>query len=165
MQGVVAELRAGRKTGHWMCHFPQVTGLGQSELSRRYAIGWSHHPVLGPRLFESAQGSSCTHQPEIFGGIGARGQAALVDDAARSGDARRAGVGQVIDRYFDGVQRATDDRLRWRPHVSSPSPRVPVAVVVGLFVASLALRQQLLSIGPLLPLIQVSACPPRPPGC
>jgi CP family cyanate transporter-like MFS transporter len=38
--------------------------------------------------------------------------------------------------------------------VSSTSPRVPVAVVVGLFIASLALRQQLLSIGPLLPLIR-----------
>ena len=38
--------------------------------------------------------------------------------------------------------------------MSSSSPRVPIAVVVGLFVASLALRQQLLSIGPLLPLIR-----------
>ena len=34
----------------------------------------------------------------------------------------------------------------------SPSPRVPLAVVVGLFIGSLALGQQLLSIGPLLPL-------------
>ena len=38
--------------------------------------------------------------------------------------------------------------------MSSPAPRVPIAVVVGLFVASLALRMQLLSIGPLLPLIR-----------
>ena len=38
--------------------------------------------------------------------------------------------------------------------MSTASPRVPLAVVAGLFVASLALRQQLLSIGPLLPLIR-----------
>ncbi len=38
--------------------------------------------------------------------------------------------------------------------MSSASSRVPVAVVAGLFIASLALRQQLLSIGPLLPLIR-----------
>ena len=38
--------------------------------------------------------------------------------------------------------------------MSTAAPRVPLAVVAGLFVASLALRQQLLSIGPLLPLIR-----------
>jgi CP family cyanate transporter-like MFS transporter len=38
--------------------------------------------------------------------------------------------------------------------VSTAPPRVPLAVVAGLFIASLALRQQLLSIGPLLPLIR-----------
>src|SRR6476619_5631887 len=60
--GVVAELRAGRKTGHWMWFvFPQVAGLGQSEMSRFYAIGsldeaaaYLAHPVLGPRLLECA---------------------------------------------------------------------------------------------------------------
>ena len=37
--GVVAELRAGRKTGHWMWFiFPQLAGLGRSEMSRYYAI-------------------------------------------------------------------------------------------------------------------------------
>jgi uncharacterized protein (DUF1810 family) len=60
--GVVAELRAGRKTGHWMWFvFPQVAGLGQSWMSRQYAIGsldearaYLGHPVLGPRLRECA---------------------------------------------------------------------------------------------------------------
>ncbi len=59
---VLAELRAGRKTGHWMWFvFPQVAGLGQSELSRFYAIAsigeaqaYLAHPVLGPRLRECA---------------------------------------------------------------------------------------------------------------
>ena len=33
------EIRKGRKRGHWMWYiFPQIQGLGQSAISRRYAI-------------------------------------------------------------------------------------------------------------------------------
>lgn len=54
------ELRRGRKTGHWMWFiFPQIAGLGFSEMSQRYAIGsveeaqaYLGHSVLGPRLRE-----------------------------------------------------------------------------------------------------------------
>jgi uncharacterized protein (DUF1810 family) len=36
----VSELRAGRKTSHWMWFvFPQLAGLGMSSTSQRYAIG------------------------------------------------------------------------------------------------------------------------------
>ena len=36
---VRAELRAGRKTSHWMWFvFPQIVGLGRSETARFYAI-------------------------------------------------------------------------------------------------------------------------------
>jgi uncharacterized protein (DUF1810 family) len=35
----LAELRAGRKSGHWIWFiFPQIAGLGQSPTSRLYAI-------------------------------------------------------------------------------------------------------------------------------
>ena len=55
---VCAELRAGRKTSHWMWFiFPQITGLGMSPMSQRYAIAdldeataYLAHPVLGPHL-------------------------------------------------------------------------------------------------------------------
>ena len=55
-----AELRGGRKTGHWMWFvFPQIAGLGMSAMSQRYAIGsldearvYVAHAVLGPRLRE-----------------------------------------------------------------------------------------------------------------
>ncbi|HVY96557.1 MAG TPA: DUF1810 domain-containing protein [Solirubrobacterales bacterium] len=58
----LAELRAGRKTTHWMWFvFPQEAGLGRSAMSRRYAIGsldearaYLAHPVLGARLRECA---------------------------------------------------------------------------------------------------------------
>ena len=120
--GVVAELRAGRKTGHWMWFvFPQVAGLGQSEMSRLYAIAsldearaYLDHPVLGPRLRECAalvlatQGRSAE---DIFGGIDAiklRSSMTLFHRAAPD----EAVFREVLDRFFDGVaDPATDERL------------------------------------------------------
>lgn len=54
----LAELRQGRKASHWMWFvFPQIAGLGHSEVSVRYAIStvdeaiaYWRHDVLGPRL-------------------------------------------------------------------------------------------------------------------
>lgn len=34
----VAELRVGRKIGHWRFALPQIAGLGASSTSRRYGI-------------------------------------------------------------------------------------------------------------------------------
>lgn len=59
----LAELRAGRKTSHWMWFvFPQIDGLGRSATARRYAIrsmdearAYLAHPVLGARLRECTQ--------------------------------------------------------------------------------------------------------------
>ena len=56
----LAEISAGQKRSHWMWFiFPQIAGLGQSDMARRYAIGsleeavaYLAHPVLGPRLIE-----------------------------------------------------------------------------------------------------------------
>jgi len=60
---VCAELRGGRKTGHWMWFiFPQIRGLGSSEMaltygisSREEAIAYLAHPILGARLRECAR--------------------------------------------------------------------------------------------------------------
>jgi uncharacterized protein (DUF1810 family) len=57
---VVRELQAGRKTSHWMWYiFPQLSGLGRSDIARFYAIAsldearaYLEHPVLGHRLRE-----------------------------------------------------------------------------------------------------------------
>lgn len=54
------ELRAGRKTSHWMWFiFPQIAGLGHSPTAQWFAISgrteaeaYLQHPVLGPRLRE-----------------------------------------------------------------------------------------------------------------
>ncbi len=75
---VIEELRTGRKRSHWMWFiFPQIKGLGRSEMAMRYAISskeeaaaYLAHPILGPRLEQctqlvlSIQGKSLH---EIFG--------------------------------------------------------------------------------------------------
>ncbi len=58
-----SELRAGQKQGHWMWFiFPQLKGLGHSQLASRYGIAsreeaeaYLKHPTLGPRLIECSQ--------------------------------------------------------------------------------------------------------------
>lgn len=72
------ELRAGRKTSHWMWFvFPQLAQLGRSETAKLYGLddaaearAYALHPVLGPRLAECADavlatGGRTAHQ--IFG--------------------------------------------------------------------------------------------------
>jgi uncharacterized protein (DUF1810 family) len=57
---VLAELRAGRKQGHWIWFiFPQIAGLGYSPMAHKYGISslpeaaaYLEHPILGPRLIE-----------------------------------------------------------------------------------------------------------------
>ena len=79
---VLDELRAGRKTSHWMWFvFPQIAGLGRSPMAQRYALAdadeareYLAHPVLGPRLREVSE-ILLTHTGlsafDIFGGIDA----------------------------------------------------------------------------------------------
>ena len=60
---VLAELRAGRKSSHWIWFiFPQIAGLGRSGTAQQFAIAsldeakaYLQHPVLGPRLRECTQ--------------------------------------------------------------------------------------------------------------
>jgi uncharacterized protein (DUF1810 family) len=57
---VLEELRNGGKQGHWMWFiFPQLRGLGSSQLATAYGISsrqeaeaYLNHPILGPRLRE-----------------------------------------------------------------------------------------------------------------
>jgi uncharacterized protein (DUF1810 family) len=107
----LAELRAGRKTSHWMWFvFPQIAGLGQSEMSRRYAISsldeartYLEHPVLGPRLVECSE-ALLSHEgksaEEILGGIDATKLRSSMTLFAQAASAEV--FQQVLDRYFDG---------------------------------------------------------------
>lgn len=65
------ELRAGRKRTHWMWFiFPQMAGLGSSEMAQRYALGgredaraFAEHAILGARLVECTE-AVLLHAPE-----------------------------------------------------------------------------------------------------
>ena len=117
----VAELRAGRKTSHWMWFvFPQLAGLGTSEMSTRYAISsleeareYLAHPILGERLEE------CTRiltelngrtARDIFGSVDAiklRSSMTLFARAAPENSLFR----DVLDRYFGGLADDATDAL------------------------------------------------------
>jgi len=60
MTAVRQELVAGKKETHWMWFvFPQIAGLGSSQMAQRYALAsreearaFMTHPILGPRLVD-----------------------------------------------------------------------------------------------------------------
>lgn len=120
---VLAELRRRHKTGHWMWFiFPQVAGLGHSELSRFFAIGslgeaqaYLEHPVLGTRLRSCAQALLAIRgrsAEAILGPTDAlklRSSMTLFHRAAPE----ELVFTDVLDRFYGGVaDEATDALLR-----------------------------------------------------
>ena len=118
----LAELRAGHKRSHWMWFvFPQLAGLGRSDMAQRYAIAdlaeaRAHlaHPVLGPRLLDCARALTelDTSDPvAVLGSVDARklrSSMALFASAAPEEPVFRA----VLDQYFGGAEDdATTSRL------------------------------------------------------
>lgn len=109
---VLKELRSGHKRTHWMWFiFPQLGGLGSSEMAQRYAIrsgdeaaAYLAHPVLGARLRECATivDSLDGHTvDEIFGHpdeLKFRSSMTLFADVAPD----EAVFQDCIDKYFDG---------------------------------------------------------------
>jgi uncharacterized protein (DUF1810 family) len=116
----VAELRAGRKTGHWMWFvFPQIAGLGLSATSRRYAISsleearaYLRHDVLGPRLRECAGVVAATtgrSAEDIFGGVDAQKLRSSMTLFLRA-DPDEPAFAKVLERYYGGVPDPETDR-------------------------------------------------------
>ncbi len=121
---VCAELRQGRKTGHWMWFvFPQIRGLGHSPMADRYAIAsleeaaaYAGHPVLGPRLTECTRLVNLVEGRtirEIFGypdDLKFRSCVTLFAHATPENQVFR----DALRKYFDGaVDPLTIERL---PH-------------------------------------------------
>jgi len=115
----LAELRAGRKRTHWMWFvFPQLAGLGQSGMSRRYAIrdldearAYLAHPVLGPRLLECAESVLAVEGKtarQIMGSpddMKLRSCMTLFRRAAGRGMPRHARTcDRVLEKYFEGEE-------------------------------------------------------------
>jgi uncharacterized protein (DUF1810 family) len=132
-QRAVAELRSGRKSGHWMWYvFPQIAGLGQSPTSKLYAISseaeasaFLAHPVLGPRLRDCAEiltRLSGRTAEQVFGGIDAmklRSSMTLFQRAAPGEPV----FGQVLEHYFAGVSDPATERLLSQATASSRRDR------------------------------------------
>jgi uncharacterized protein (DUF1810 family) len=117
----MAELRSGRKRGHWMWFvFPQIAGLGRSPMARTYAISslaeaeaYLSHPILGPRLVGAARiliGLQGRRPEEIFDGIDATKLRSSMTLFARA-DPSEPVFPEVLDAYFGGVADAATDNL------------------------------------------------------
>jgi uncharacterized protein (DUF1810 family) len=120
--GVLEELRRGRKSGHWIWFiFPQIAGLGYSPMSQHFAIAsldearaYLAEPVLGARLRECAgvvlaiRGRTAG---EIFGSTDALKLRSCMTLFHRAGP-DEAVFAQVLERYYGGIaDEATDARL------------------------------------------------------
>jgi uncharacterized protein (DUF1810 family) len=113
---VLAELRAGQKTGHWMWFvFPQLKALGHSPTAIRYGLddlamarAYLRHELLGPRLVE------CTRTVLAVSGRSAHQILGSPDDLKfRSSmtlfsraDPEQAAFADALARYYDGIEDA-----------------------------------------------------------
>ena len=109
---VRSELQSGRKQGHWMWFvFPQLEGLGESEMARKYGISsrgeaeaYLAHPTLGPRLRESTdlvnaiEGSSIDSILGYPDNLKFRSSMTLFDLVAPGERVFKA----ALQKYFDG---------------------------------------------------------------
>ena len=108
-----AELRAGRKTSHWMWFvFPQIAGLGHSLMARRYAIAsldearaYLAHPLLGARLRECAALVAAVEARPLRAILGSpddlKFHSSMTLFALAGGD--QPVFAQALDKYFAGA--------------------------------------------------------------
>ena len=120
-EAALAELRAGRKRGHWMWFvFPQVAGLGSSSVARHFAIrgldeagAYLAHPVLGPRLVEAAgvlAGLPGDDPVAVLGPVDALKLRSSMTLFARAGG--EPVFAEVLGKYYAGAEdEATLSRL------------------------------------------------------
>jgi uncharacterized protein (DUF1810 family) len=119
----LAELRRGRKRGHWMWFvFPQIAGLGSSPAAQHYAIAdldearrYLADPVLGRRLRECARAVAeldTTDAVDVLGSIDALKLHSSMTLFALA-DPDEPVFRAVLDRYFGGaLDEGTTSRVR-----------------------------------------------------
>jgi uncharacterized protein (DUF1810 family) len=123
----LAELRSGAKRSHWMWFvFPQLTGLGQSETSRRYGIeslaearDYLADPILGERLRACASAlldSEESNAAAILGEVDAIKLRSSMTLFARADPAEPL-FGEVLDRFYAAEPDPRTEALliRFRP--------------------------------------------------
>ena len=108
----LTEVQNGRKTSHWMWFiFPQLGGLGSSEMSKKFAIrdleeaaGYLNDEVTGPKLIQITsllllQNNKTAH--DIFGSPDDMKLRSSMTLFSLLPDANPV-FQQVLDKYFDG---------------------------------------------------------------
>ncbi|MGA2527894.1 MAG: DUF1810 domain-containing protein [Acidimicrobiales bacterium] len=121
-EAALDELKAGRKTGHWIWFvFPQIAGLGSSSTSEYFALSsleeagaYLAHPLLGPRLVECAQALlqlEGVSAEQVLGSLDAlKLRSSMTLFLRASPD--KALFARVLERYFAGqADPATDARV------------------------------------------------------
>lgn len=113
----LAEIRSGRKRGHWMWFiFPQIYGLGSSDMARYYAIknkaeaiDYLQHPMLGKRLIEISQELlklRTNNAEEVFGTIDSLKLRSCMTLFSLLGNSNPV-FNEVIKKFFDGPDKKT----------------------------------------------------------
>lgn len=112
----LAEIQRGAKRGHWMWFiFPQIAGLGRSQMAERFAIrsleearAYLDHQILGARLREcvaALQDLSAASAVGMFGEIDAMKLRSSLTLFAK------AGGGEIFDaaiaRWFGSIDELT----------------------------------------------------------
>jgi uncharacterized protein (DUF1810 family) len=117
----LAEIRSGWKRTHWMWYvFPQFEGLGQSDISRRYAIrsvaearAYLAHPILGPRLRECAEAVLAIRDRSVSATFGFPDELKLQSCATLFASVSPPGsiFERVLEQCFQGRRDETTLRL------------------------------------------------------
>jgi len=133
----LAELRRGRKATHWMWFiFPQIAGLGGSDMARRYAVrglaearAYLAHPVLGSRLLACAEAVLAIEGRSARAILGSpddlklRSCVTLFAQVAPAGSA----FPRVLDKYYEGrPDPLTLSRLDHHPEEHAAGGMAPV---------------------------------------
>lgn len=120
-EAALAEIRRGRKRTHWMWFiFPQLAGLGTSEMAKQYAItsldearAFLAHPILGARLREctaSLQDLALAKADAVFGEIDATKLRSSLTLFIQAGGGPMFEA--ALARWFRGQQDEKSLRLR-----------------------------------------------------
>lgn len=112
-QTALAQVRSGRKQSHWMWYiFPQLNGLGQSGMAKKYVIlGMDHaqaylsHPVLGKRLVEISRAALASPAASALALMGSPDDLKLRSCMTLFAQLPGADpvFSKVLERYFDAV--------------------------------------------------------------
>jgi uncharacterized protein (DUF1810 family) len=108
------EIQNGRKLSHWMWYiFPQIKGLGHSEMSRKYAIqsvdeaqAYLKHPLLGARLIEISIALLKIENSSIDEIMGSPDDLKLKSSMTLFSliESSNPVFGAVLEKYFGGIR-------------------------------------------------------------